>query len=105
MADESDTATSETRVASTGPGKRVHRRRRTGRVVSDRCNKTITVAVDYLEKHRKYGKYIRKRIKLHVHDDENQAKVGDIVDVAECRPLSKTKNWRLVRVQTPGAGR
>jgi small subunit ribosomal protein S17 len=76
----------------------MHRRRRTGTVVKDGCDKTVSVVVNYLMKHPKYGKYIRRRTKLQVHDEQNEAKVGDVVEIAECRPMSKTKNWRLVRV-------
>ena len=100
MADELKTATGETahvRSSSTG---RSSRRRRTGKVVSDGRDKTVSVAVDFLMKHRKYGKLIRRRTKLSVHDPANAAKVGDVVEIAECRPISKTKSWRLVRVVT-----
>ncbi|MBN1342219.1 MAG: 30S ribosomal protein S17 [Phycisphaerae bacterium] len=105
MADEPNTAISpKTTDKGTGPRKRRHRRRRTGTVVSDRGDKTITVAVDYLVRHEKYGKFMRRRTKLHAHDEANEAKVGDMVEVAECRPISKTKNWRLVRVIKAVAG-
>ena len=69
-----------------------------GQVVSDKGDKTITVRVDWSRRHSKYGKYIRRRSKLRVHDEKNQAQVGDLVEVAACRPISKTKNWRLVKV-------
>lgn len=85
--------------------RRTQRRRRTGTVISDKCDKTITVVVNYLMRVPKYGKYIRRRTKLHVHDEANQARTGDIVEIAECRPLSKTKNWRLVRVVTAAVAR
>jgi small subunit ribosomal protein S17 len=77
--------------------------RRLGVVESDQRSKTRKVAINYLVKHPKYGKYIRRRTVLHVHDEENVSKVGDRVEVAECRPISKTKNWVLLRVVTPGA--
>ncbi len=102
MADEPKAASTETTTASGSPRLRTHRRRRTGTVVSDRGDKTITVVVNYLTRHPKYGKYLRRRTKLHAHDEGNQAKVGDVVEVAECRPISKTKSWRLVSVVTPG---
>ena len=70
----------------------------TGMVVSNSGDKSIKVAVDFKVKHPKYGKYIKRRTKLGVHDQHNQAAVGDIVEVAECRPYSKTKSWRLVRI-------
>ncbi|HDS84370.1 MAG TPA: 30S ribosomal protein S17 [Phycisphaerales bacterium] len=67
-------------------------------VTSKRGDKSITVQIDYLVKHPKYGKYIRRRTKLGVHDPKNQAGVGDIVDIAECRPVSKMISWRLVNI-------
>jgi small subunit ribosomal protein S17 len=81
--------------------RRTQRRRRLGTVVSDKGDKSITVVVNFLMRFPKYGKFIRRRTKLHVHDVSNQAKVGDRVEIAECRPISKTKNWRLVRVVAP----
>jgi small subunit ribosomal protein S17 len=69
-----------------------------GVVVSSRGDKTIRVEVHWMYKHPKYGKYLRRTSKLGVHDEKNEAKVGDIVEVAECRPISKTKAWRLVKV-------
>lgn len=69
-----------------------------GIVDSDKRAKTRRVVVSYLAKHPKYGKYIRQRTILHVHDEGNISKAGDVVEVAPCRPLSKTKNWRLVRI-------
>ena len=56
------------------------------------------MVVQYLAQHPKYGKYLRKRTVLHVHDERNESKTGDRVEVAPCRPMSKTKSWRLVRV-------
>lgn len=70
----------------------------TGMVISKSGNKSIKVAIDLMVKHPKYGKYIRHRTKLGVHDEHNQAGVGDIVEFAQCRPYSKTKSWRLVKV-------
>ncbi|MEE2906274.1 MAG: 30S ribosomal protein S17 [Planctomycetota bacterium] len=72
--------------------------RRVGVVESDKRDKSCTVSINYLVKHDKYGKYIRKRTRLHVHDEDNSAKAGDRVEIAECRPISKTKSWTLVRV-------
>ena len=69
-----------------------------GRVVSNKMNKTVTVPVERLVKHALYGKYIRRSTKLHAHDEDNACNEGDIVRVSECRPLSKTKNWRVVEV-------
>lgn len=70
----------------------------TGTVTSNSGNKSIRVTIDYKVKHPKYGKYIRRRTKLAVHDEQNQCQVGDLVEIAECRAYSKTKSWRLVRV-------
>ena len=69
-----------------------------GRVVSNKMNKTVTVLVERLVKHALYGKYIRRSTKLHAHDEDNACNEGDVVRVTECRPLSKTKNWRVVEV-------
>ncbi len=76
-----------------------------GVVTSDRRDKTRKVEVQYLAKHPKYGKYLRKRTVLHVHDETNESHLGDRVEVAPCRPISKTKSWRLVRImeKAPGA--
>ncbi len=71
---------------------------RTGFVESAKRDKTINVVMEYRIKHPKYGKYIRRRTKLHAHDEQNLAKPGDQVEIMECRPISKTKHWRLVRV-------
>ena len=70
----------------------------TGVVVSDSGNKSIKVTIDFKVKHPKYGKYVKRRTKLGVHDEHNQANVGDLVEVTQCRPHSKTKSWRLVRI-------
>lgn len=72
--------------------------RRIGVVESDKCSKTRKVVIAYAGKHPKYGKYMRKRTVLKVHDEKNESHLGDKVEVAECRPLSKTKSWVLVRV-------
>lgn len=74
-----------------------------GRVVSNKMDKTVTVLVERQVKHALYGKYIRRSSKLHAHDADNACKEGDVVRVAECRPLSKTKNWRVVEVVTRAA--
>jgi len=70
----------------------------TGRVVSDKMNKGITVLVERRVKHPLYGKFVRKSTKLHAHDENNECKAGDVVTIQECRPVSKTKTWRLVEV-------
>lgn len=71
---------------------------RIGVVESDARRKTRKVVINYLARHSKYGKYIRRRTVLHVHDEEDASRRGDRVVVAPCRPMSKTKHWRLVRV-------
>lgn len=70
----------------------------TGTVISDKADKTIVVLVERRVKHPLYGKYIRRRSKVRVHDENNDCGVGDLVTVAECRPISKTKSWRLERI-------
>lgn len=70
----------------------------TGRVVSSKMDKTITVAIERTVQHPLYRKYVRRRTKLHAHDENNECDEGDLVVVEECRPLSKSKSWRLVRV-------
>ncbi len=72
--------------------------RRIGIVESAKRDKTRTVVLPFVSKHPKYGKYVRKRTRLHVHDEKNESKTGDRVEIAECRPISRTKNWILVRV-------
>ncbi len=70
----------------------------TGTVSSKSGIKSIRVTIDYKVKHPKYGKYMRRRTKLAVHDELNASGVGDVVEIAESRPYSKTKSWRVVRV-------
>lgn len=77
---------------------RAKRRERTGRVVSDRMDKTITVAVDRQVKHPIYGKFITKTTKYMAHDETNEANEGDLVQIMSTRPLSKRKTWRLVEI-------
>jgi small subunit ribosomal protein S17 len=69
-----------------------------GRVVSDKMDKTVVVAVDYLKPHPLYRKIIRKTSKFHAHDETNQCHAGDVVRIGETRPLSKTKRWEVVEV-------
>jgi small subunit ribosomal protein S17 len=70
----------------------------TGVVVSNSGNKSVKIALDYKVRHPKCGKYIKRRTKIGVHDEHNQSGVGDVIEIAECRPRSKTKSWRLVKV-------
>jgi small subunit ribosomal protein S17 len=67
----------------------------TGEVVSDKMDKTIVVMVERREKHRLYKKYIRRSSKVHAHDENNECKIGDTIAIEQCRPMSKTKAWRL----------
>ncbi len=80
--------------------KRHMRKIRDGRVCSSSSDKTIVVLVERRVRHPLYGKEIRLSKKIHVHDEENQANVGDIVRVMETRPLSKLKRWRLIEILT-----
>ncbi|MBO6587458.1 MAG: 30S ribosomal protein S17 [Gracilimonas sp.] len=77
---------------------RAQRRERVGRVVSNSMDKSITVAVDRQVKHSIYGKYITKTTKYMAHDENNEANVGDTVQIMSTRPLSKRKSWRLVEI-------
>jgi small subunit ribosomal protein S17 len=69
-----------------------------GVVETDQREKTRKVVVAYLAKHPKYGKFVRQRTVLHVHDEKNESRAGDVVECAPCRPISKTKSWKLVRI-------
>jgi small subunit ribosomal protein S17 len=71
------------------------KRTATGTVVSNRMDKTITVLIERRVQHPMYGKIIRRSSKIHAHDAENSCNIGDVVTIAECRPLSKTKSWML----------
>ncbi len=73
-------------------------RTQTGSVISDKMDKTVTVLIERKVKHPLYGKYVKKSTKLHVHDANNDCSLGDTVQVTECRPMSKTKSWTLVKV-------
>lgn len=76
-----------------------------GKVVSDKMNKSIVVLTERRVRHPVYGKFVSTSTKIHVHDENNDSAVGDIVTIKECRPLSKTKSWTLVAVVTrAGAG-
>ena len=70
----------------------------TGRVVSSKMDKTVSVSVERKVKHPMYGKYMRRSTKYLVHDEENACNEGDVVTIAECRPYSKNKSWRLVEI-------
>jgi small subunit ribosomal protein S17 len=91
-------ADNNTTTAPPATPERAQLRKVTGIVASDKGNKTIKVVVDYQTKHPKYGKYLKRRTVLHAHDEKNEAKEGDTVELSECRPLSKTKHHRLLRI-------
>jgi small subunit ribosomal protein S17 len=88
MNDKANNAVSETKVIRTI----------TGKVVSNKMDKTVAVSVERKVKHPMYGKYVRKTAKYLAHDEENACNEGDIVTIAECRPISKNKSWRLVEI-------
>ena len=70
----------------------------TGQVVSSKADKTVTILLERKVKHPIYGKFVKRSTKLHAHDEKNECSLGDTVTVEECRPMSKTKTWRLVRI-------
>jgi small subunit ribosomal protein S17 len=80
------------------PGKAALKRTLTGRVVSNKMDKTVTVLVERRVKHPVYGKYVVKSTKLHAHDETNAVNEGDLVEIAETRPLSRTKTWAVTRI-------
>ena len=88
--------------ASTTPERRP-RKTEVGMVTSDKMDKTRRVEVETLYPHPKYGKLLRRRTVCHAHDETNQTHLGDLVEIMETRPLSKTKRWRIVRIVRPGA--
>ncbi|CAL4324961.1 30S ribosomal protein S17 [Buchnera aphidicola] len=69
-----------------------------GCVISNKMNKSAVVAIERFVKHPLYKKFVKKTTKLHVHDNENKSLIGDIVEVQECRPISKTKSWKIVSI-------
>jgi small subunit ribosomal protein S17 len=91
--------TTATKNAPAAP-KRDLRPRLIGVITSDKVSKTRKVTFEYLNKHAKYNKYVKRQTVLHVHDEKNESKLGDIVEVMSCRPISKTKTYRLVRIVT-----
>ncbi|NWF79481.1 MAG: 30S ribosomal protein S17 [Chloroflexi bacterium] len=80
----------------------VRKTQKVGRVVSDKMDKTVVVAVDYLKPHPLYRKIIRRTSKFHAHDEENACKTGDVVRIEETRPLSRTKRWRVIEIVQRG---
>jgi len=83
--------------------RRIVRRSLAGVVSSDRMDKTITVRVERTVRHPLYGKIMRRNTRLHAHDERNEARAGDLVTIEECRPISKTKSWRLRSVDERAA--
>jgi len=77
----------------------------TGRVVSDKMQKTIAVEIERLIRHPTYGKYVRRTTKLLAHDENGESHIGDLVTIAPCRPMSRRKSWRLLEVVEKAAGR
>ena len=75
----------------------------TGKVVSDKMDKTITVLIERKVKHPIYGKYLMRSSKLHAHDENNECKMGDLVTISETRPISKSKTWKLEKVEEAAA--
>ena len=77
---------------------RALRKTRVGKVVSDKMDKTVVVAIEDHVKHPVYGKIVKRTSKIHAHDENNECGIGDTVEVMETRPLSKTKRWRVVQI-------
>ena len=84
---------------------RTKRRTLTGVVTSDKMSKTRRVEIPRLVKHKRYGKYIKRRTVCYVHDENNESKAGDVIEIMESRPMSKLKRWRIVRVVTKAPGK
>jgi small subunit ribosomal protein S17 len=91
-------AKSRAKAERKAPEKVPGRKERRGVVVSDAMDKTIVVRIDVAQKHERYGKVVRRSSKLHAHDEQNAAGVGDLVRIVETRPLSATKRWRLLEI-------
>jgi small subunit ribosomal protein S17 len=91
-------AAAKAKPARPAPASVPGRKERRGVVVSDAMDKTVVVRIDTVQKHERYGKVVRRSSKLHVHDEQNAAGVGDVVRIVETRPLSATKRWRLLEI-------
>jgi len=74
------------------------KRSKVGRVVSDKAEKTVTVMLERQVKHPLYGKYMKRSTKVHAHDEDNSCTEGDLVRISECRPISKSKSWRVTEI-------
>jgi small subunit ribosomal protein S17 len=92
-----------TNVAKQGPAEK-GARKLTGRVISTKMQKTVTVEIERLIRHEPYGKFIRRTTKLLAHDEKGEAKDGDVVIIAPCRPMSRRKSWQLVEVVVKASG-
>ena len=95
-----NTDNKESIVKTVGTEKRA--RKVVGRVTSDKADKSAVVSIERVVKHGMYGKYIRRTTKLFAHDETNQCKLGDEVELEECRPVSKRKSWRVVQILQSG---
>jgi small subunit ribosomal protein S17 len=94
-----EVAVTEAPVAETPAGaQRASRRVKQGRVASNKMDKTIVVVAETRVPHRTYGKIVRKSSRFKAHDERNEANIGDVVRIAECRPLSRDKRWRLLEI-------
>ena len=76
----------------------------TGEVISDRMNKSATILIERKVKHPIYGKFVKKSTRIHFHDENNECIIGDTVQISECRPISRTKSWTLVKVVNKATG-
>jgi small subunit ribosomal protein S17 len=92
----SEQTSGETAVGTAG-GRKVARQL-TGRVVSDKMDRTVTVLIERRVTHPLYGKIVTRSKKYHAHDETNECKAGDLVTIEECRPISRTKNWRVTKL-------
>lgn len=97
------TAVAKTGESDSAQRRTLHRITRTGVVASDARDKTIKVVVSFSVRHPKYGKIMKRSMRLHAHDPNNEAREGDVVEIMDCRPMSKTKTARLVRIVRRGA--
>lgn len=93
---------SDTQTTAQTAGARKQARTRMGMVIRDGAQKTRTVEVTRLVQHPMYKKYVRRRTRVHVHDEKNESHQGDMVEICESRPLSRTKRWKLVRIVVKG---
>ena len=98
------TQQAETTATTQAVARKKRRTEKVGTVVSNKMNKTIVVSVVSLKKHRIYKRTFKQTKRFHAHDEENTCQIGDQVRIEECRPLSKTKHWRLVEIIKRGSG-